>query len=36
VLSNGTWTMLSVNDGAYAKSGCPVSDIRPWVLWQAL
>lgn len=36
VLSDGTWTILSINDGAFAHGACDVSDMRPWVLWQAL
>ena len=35
VLSNGTWTILSINDGVFAHGACDVSDMRPWVLWQA-
>lgn len=36
-LDGGTWTVLSVNDGAYPTSTlCDVSEIRPFVLWREL
>jgi hypothetical protein len=35
-LSTGTWSVLSVSDGAYATTTCNVSEIRPWVLWREL
>ncbi len=36
-LASGTYTVFSVNDGAYPTStGCDVSEIRPFVLWREL
>jgi len=35
VLQNGTWTLLSISDGAFVSTSCDVSDMRPWVVWRS-
>jgi hypothetical protein len=34
VTSAGTYTLVNVNDSAYASTSCSVSELRPWVLWR--
>jgi hypothetical protein len=37
VVPQGTYSLLSVTDGAYAAATtCAVADERPWVLWRSL
>lgn len=35
VLSSGTWTLLSLSNGVFSSTECPVADLRPWVLWRS-
>jgi hypothetical protein len=33
-LASGTYSFLSVSNGAYPTTNCDVASIRPWVLWR--